>query len=241
MKTAYLLAAALLMQTAFGADLTSIPGPDDQGGMLMPMVTLTGTTLHVHFEPLATPELGSLEYWSPGDTFLDSSSWNALLDPVDGQGALFNNQYGFTFSSAMGTLPVPPGLTLGIRLVSRSSELLESWNYSRSLNLFDEVFTEPGDQVLWLGTMWHNYFTLPKTAAPGVYSARFEFFLTGVPFTVGTGAVDYSATARNATADPAYTPATVDYVWKVVPEPSSTLLLVAASALLRMVRRRPRA
>lgn len=214
------------------ADLTAIPGPDDQGGMIMPMISLSGTTLNLSFAPVSTPELRSLSYWSPGDTFTDSSAWNPLLDPVDGQGALFNNQYGFMFMAnpMMGMDFVPSGKSLGIRLISQSSNLLESWNYVNSQNRFDAVFAEVGDQVLWNGSMWHNFFTLPNGVAPGIYTATFEVFIADATFTVGTGFADYSAGALSAAQDTAYSTVNVNYSWQVVPEPSTFILLLAGVA-----------
>jgi len=214
------------------ADLTAIPGPDDQGGMIMPMITLSGTTLNVAFAPTTVPQLQSLDQWSPGDTFPDTAAWNGLLDPIDGAGARFNSQYGFTFMSnpMMGMDAVPAGRSLGIRLVSRSSNLLETWNYGNAQNRFDEVLASPGDAVLWNGSMWHSVFTLPNSAAPGSYAATFEVFLANTTFTSGTGFVDYTPAALGAAADLAYSPVTVNYTWEVVPEPATAALLLLAGA-----------
>ena len=222
------------------ADLTSIPGPDDQGGMVMPMVSLSGTSLNLSFAPASTPRLYSLEFWSPGDTFLNTSAWNNLLDPVDGQGALFNNQYGFMFMAnpMMGMDFVPSGKALGIRLLSRSSNLLEAWNYVNNQNRFDEVFANPGDQVLWNGTMWHNYFTLPDTAPSGIYTASFEVFIADLAFTAGTGFADYTPAAMAASQNMGYETVTVNYSWQAVPEPSSAVLLLAGAALFHTLRKR---
>ncbi len=226
--------------TCLATELTAIPGPDDQGGMIMPMVTLTGTTVNVSFNPAATPVLAGLGTWSPGDTFPNSASWNSLLDPVDGQGALFNNQYGFMFMAnpMMGMDNVPTGKSLGIRLLARNSSLLESWNYVNGQNRFDEVFANVGDQVLWNGSMWHNYFTLPNSAAPGIYTASFEIFIADTTFTAGTGFADYTAGALSAAQDTGYRPVTVNYSWQVVPEPSVSLLLVAGASGFLFFRKR---
>jgi len=209
----------------------------------MPMITLNGTTLNLAFNPLTVPQLRSLSDWSPGDTFVDSASWNAPLDPVDGLGSLFNNQYGFMFMAnpMMGRDVIPVGRALGIRLQSRSSSLLESWNYVNSQNRFDEVFGGIGDQVLWSGSMWHNYFTVPTSAAPGTYTASFEVFVANTTFTVGTGFADYSPAARAALADPAYSVVTFHYTWDVVPEPSVSLLAALGflAACVRRAHREP--
>ena len=212
--------------SAKSAVLTSIPGPDDQGGMIMPMVMLSGNSLSVMFTPpLESPLLASLEHWSPGDAFQASSAWYTELDPMGGSGALFNNQYGFTF---MGSIPT--GGVLGIRLLSASSNLLQSWNYVNSQNRFDRVFQNVGDQVLWNGSMWHSYFTIHADVDPGIYSATFQVFIANGAFTTGSGFVDYGASAQAATQDMNYAPVNITYSWEVavVPEPSSILLLGGA-------------
>lgn len=235
-----ILGAVLVTRPTYAEILTAIPGPDDQGalqgdgtvGMIMPMVSVSGTTLSLMFMPPYAPELASLSFWSPGDTFQPGAAWYNLLDPVGGQGALFNNQYGFML---MGSQPATG--SLAIRLTSTSSSLLQSWNYLNASNRFDLVFQEVGDQVLWSGGMWHNYFTLPSNAAPGTYSATFEIFVANATFTTGTGYVDYTDTAKNATQDTNYNSVTVNYQWTVVPEPTTMLLSLAGLAAL-VARRR---
>jgi hypothetical protein len=224
------------------AVLTAIPGPDDQGGMIMPMISLVGTNLNTSFNVDTPPLLQSLSTWSPGDTFSPTASWYSLLDPIGGDGALFNNQFGFTFMAnpGMGMSNVPAGKSLAIKLLSVSSNQLESWNYVNTQNRFDEVFTGSGSQVLWRGSMWHNYFTLPGDVTPGIYTAAFQVFITSTAFTSGTGFVDYSPSALNATMDTSYNPVTVNYSWEVVPEPSSLLLAVGGGVLLFLAIRKPR-
>lgn len=203
--------------------LTAIPGPDDQGGMIMPMISLSGNTLGVMFMPPSqAPVLASLDHWSPGDTFEPTAAWYASLDPAGGNNDLFNNQYGFTF---MGSIPA--GKALGLRLVSVSSPDMRFRNYVNSQNRFDEVFTEVNSQVLWNGSMWHDYVTLPDTAEPGTYTASFEVFIAAATFTSGTGFADYTPAALSAAQDMSYGTATISYTWTVVPEPSTLLLLGA--------------
>lgn len=235
-KLLLILSLAALTAPLRSAVLTAVPGPDDQGGMVMPMVTLSGITLGLMFNPPAqAPRLAGLTYWSPGDAFDPSAAWFARLDSTGGAGDLFNNQYGFTF---MGS--IPGGRSLGLRLVSTSSPQLRFWNYGNAANRFDEVFTSVGSQVLWTGSMWHNYVTLPVGAAPGTYSATFEAFIANGTFTSGTGFVDYSPGALSATVDSAYAPVQINYTWQVVPEPSSIALAVLGAAVLagRALRRR---
>lgn len=233
-----IIAIAISAISTQAAILTSIPGPDDQGGMIMPMVTLSGDSLSIMFMPPSElPRLASLDYWSPGDTFNPSSAWHAELDPLSGNGALFNNQYGLTF---MGSIPA--GGALGIRLLSTSSNLLQAWNYVKSQNRFDQIFQHIGDQVLWNGSMWHNYFTLPEDAAPGVYSATFQVFIADGTFVAGSGFADYSLSALTATQNMSYTPVNITYSWEVaaIPEPSSLLLLGGMGTCVILLKLRKR-
>jgi hypothetical protein len=214
--------------------ITAIPGPDDQGGMIMPMVTLTGNTLGVMFMPPAeAPLLASLGHWSPGDTFDPAAAWFSPLDPVGGSNDLFNNQYGFTF---MGS--IPDGKALGLRLTSVSTPDLQFFNSVNSQNRFDEVFTGVNSQVLWNGSMWHNYVTAPDDLAPGTYTATFEVFIADATFTAGTGFADYTPAALSATQDMSYGTTTITYSWTVVPEPSAGLLIGAGFGVLLLVCRR---
>ena len=202
----------------------------------MPMVTLNGNTLGVMFmPPMDPPVLAGLNTWSPGDTFQPTAAWYGPLDPVGGAGDLFNNQYGFTF---MGT--VPEGKALGLRLTSVSSPELQFFNYVNNQNRFDEVFADVGSQVLWNGSMWHNYVTAPNDLAPGTYTATFEVFIANATFTTGTGFADYTAGALAATQDNSYTPVTITYTWTVVPEPSTGLLMAGGIGALLLRRRASR-
>jgi len=214
--------------------ITAIPGPDDQGGMIMPMVMLEGNTLSVMFMPPPTPPLlASLDHWSPGDTFEPTAAWYGPLDPVGGANDLFNSQYGFTF---MGD--IPDGKALGLRLTSVSSPDLQFFNYVNSQNRFDEVFTDVNSQVLWNGSMWHNYATAPDDLAPGTYTATFEVFIANATFTSGTGFADYTPGALSATQDMSYTPTTISYSWTVVPEPATYLLVAGGLGIILFARRR---
>ena len=220
--------------------ITSVPGPDDQGGMIMPMVYITNTdnpndptrgTLAVFFDPHPDPVLADLQYWWPGGWFAAGAAWRADLgSPAGaggtpaanaGRGDLFNSQYGFTFDAdpAQGWAYVPWGKCLAIRLKSRSSSLLRAFNYDDFDNIWDEVLSPGRPQVLWDGTMWHNYFTLPADAPPGIYTATYEVFIADAEFQGGTGFVDYSSSALTAAADPNFTPVTVTYTWVVEGEP----------------------
>ena len=248
MKIHFLFAAAFVLcaATTRAGLITSVPGPDDQGGMKMPMVTTVGAdnnmdpttgTLSISFNPGSTPILNTLEEWSPGSWFADTSGWRSDIgSPAGvggtpaanaGNGDLFNNQYGFVFmaSPMMGAANLPAGKSLGIKLAAASTSLLESYNYVNAQNRWDQVFPTIGSQVLWSGSMWHNYFTLPSSAIAGTYSATFEIFIADTAFTGTTGFAQYDAAALGATMDSGFTSATVDYSWTVVPEPSTYALL----------------
>lgn len=234
------LLAFAVVSGARAEERPGIPGPDDQGGMITPLVLLSGNTLSVIFTPPASaPVLNSLNTWSPGDTFSPDASWYGALDPVGGDGALFNNQYGFTFLGS-----IPSGSALGIRLVSVSSSELKFWNYVLGQNRFDQVLDAPNDQILWNGSTWNNYVTLPDTAADGYYTATFEIFIANANFTTGTGFVDYSPGALSAVRDFNYDTATITYSWQVetgmIPEPVSALWMGLAGLCLGLAWRRRR-
>ena len=248
----------LPLLSAQAALITAVPGPDDQGGMIMPMVSITATsgtganptagTINISFSPPSTPILKSLNEWSPGDWFAETAAWRADISPVNGSvvgmptanagnGNLFNNQYGFMFM-AMGTMMsafVPTGNSLGIRLDSISSSELKSFNYTNAANRWDQVFNGVNSQVLWNGTMWHNYFTMPNTTPAGTYTAVFEVFIANTTFTGTTGFAQYDAAALSATKNVNFTSAFVTYDFSVVPEPSTAILLtiVGVGFLLR--------
>lgn len=251
-KILLVLSIVSLTSVAYAGLITAVPGPDDQGGMIMPSVSILATsgtgsnptagTIKINFNPLSIPVLQPLESWDAGSWFAEDAAWRFDLgSPVGiggtplanaGSGNLFNNQYGFMFmgNGTMMMANVPSGKSLGIKLTSFSSNLMESYNYSSSANRWDQVLLEPGSQVLWDGRMWHNYFTLPSIASPGTYSATFEVFIANQAFTAGTGFVDYSAAALTATKDENFTSASVTYEWAVIPEPSTYALLIAALA-----------
>jgi hypothetical protein len=175
------------------------------------------------FDPYTPPLLAPLTEYSPGDSFAPGAAWYSLLNPAPGgAGALFSSRFGFSSMS----VTLPGDRALGIRLVSVSSGLMESWNYVEGETFFDEVFTGSGDQVLWDGGMWHNYFTLPDNAAPGNYSASFEVFVANASFTGGTGHANYTTNALGATRDNSYNTVTISYSWQAVPEPSAACLLI---------------
>ena len=220
----------------------------------MPMVSITGFddlnnptsgTVSIMFVPSSVPVLQSLQELSPGDWFTAGANWRPDLgSPAGvggtpaanaGNGDLFNNQYGVMFTTSGGTRPSIASLTannmsMAIKLTSLSSPSLESYNYVNGQNRWDQVFPTVGSQILWNGNMWHNYFTLPSSAPPGTYTAQLEIFVADAPFTGTTGWAQYDAAAASAAANPNFTPAGLTYTFQVVPEPSTTALLVLGLA-----------
>ncbi len=250
---------------ARAGEIAAIPSPMAQGGMIMPTFSIinaddygdpTSGQLSVRFSP-SVPLMQSLEQWSPGSWFATGAAWRADIGSPTGvggtpaanagAGGLFSSRYGFQFAADGSTTAfVPTGKSLGIRLTSVSSGLLDIYNYDSGLNLWDSIFTATspasGSQVLWDGTMWHSLFVLPSTAPGGTYTAEFEVFIANTAFTsTTTGKAQYDATALAATEDVNFTPASVTYTWDVaaVPEPSTIMMLttVAVGAGLASCRR----
>lgn len=252
------LSLVTLATSAHAALITAPPGPDDQGGMLMPMVTITATagtntdptagTVNI-MPPSGTPVLKSTQQWVPGSWYAEGAAWRADLSSPEGtgstpaanagSGSLFNNQYGFMFSTMSGmTGNVPAGNSLAIRLDSISSPQLKSFNYGNATNRWDQVFDGVDSQVLWSGSMWHNYFTLPASTPAGNYSATFEIFVADTPFTGTTGFAQYDSAALAAAKNPSFTSAFVTYNFSAIPEPTNGILLGLGIASLVIRRRR---
>lgn len=246
---------------ANAALITAVPGPDDQGGMVMPMVTIQATAgpatdptagvVNVSLPSGGPVVLRPLTEWSPGDWFAETAAWRSDLSPTAGSvagmplanagdGALFNNQYGFMFM-AMG-MPmmanIPTGNSLAIRLDSISSPNLLAFNYGNSANRWDQVFSSVGSQVLWNGSMWHNYFTLPDTTPAGLYTAEFEVFVASTEFTGTTGFAQYDAAALAALKNTNFTSGFVTYTFEVIPEPGTVALVAVGLMVLAWVLRR---
>lgn len=256
--TPSLLAILALTSVSHAALITALPGPDDQGGMLMPMVTITASaggnanptagTVNI-MPPSGTPVLKTTQEWVPGGWYEETAAWRADLGSAAGVGGTplanagngdrFNNQYGFMFSTMSGmSASIPIGNSLAIRLDAISSASMKAFNYSSSANRWDQVFNGVNSQVLWTGQMWHNYFTLPDTAPAGNYTARFEVFVANTEFTGTTGFAQYDAAALAATKNTNFSPAFVTYNFTVIPEPSSVVLLGAGLGSLIIRRRR---
>lgn len=230
--------------------------------MIMPMVTITATsgpamnptggTVNVT-QPAAIPTLRPLTEWNPGDWFAETAAWRPDLSPVAGSvpgmplanagnGDLFSNQYGFMFMAMpmMGMANMPTGNSLAIRLTSITSPDLRAFNYGNADNRWDQVFDGVNSQVLWNGTMWHNYFTMPAGTIAGTYTAEFEIFIASTPFTGTTGFAQYDTAAFNALKNENFTSGFVAYNFTVVPEPASAALLISLLSLAFVTGRRRR-
>jgi hypothetical protein len=209
----FLLAVALPLSAA---DLTAIPTPMAQGGMIHVYVSfqdVLSNSFSVSTDR-GVPELKPLSLWAPGDNFLPDDPWYDALSP-SAQGRPFNSQYGFLIDSANSDF-LPPGTSIGIRLLSATPGL-EAYFYRASPKSFTEVFTPAHDYVLWNGNMWHPVFTAP---AAGNYEATFRFFLGDAP----AGSVaDFATTAE---AVPGYSTADITLKFTSVPEPSTLALLL---------------
>lgn len=219
------------------ADLiTGIPGPADQGGMIMPMISIQNAddpfnpssgAIAIDFNPTEVATFRSLEEWSPGSWFAETAAWRPDLGSPEGvggtpaanagEGDLFNSQYGFMFMAMpmTGSAHIPEGKSLAIRMVEFSSDELRAFNYHNGQNLWDPIFDEATPHVLWNGAMWHNFFTLPAGAPGGVYTVTFEIYIVDQLFTAGTGPADYSQAARLAERDSAFLPALLEYTFRV--------------------------
>ena len=257
-KSLILLAKVFCVYSQLSAQLiTSVPGPMAQGGMVMPMVTITATsgpgtnptagTINVNFNhnhSLDPIILRPHQEWQPNTWFASTAAWRPFIGSPTGvggtpaanagAGGLYNNRYGFMFMSngSMMMANVPTGHSLGLRLTSITSPNLKSYNYLNAPNIWDEVWTGGvGSHVLWNGSMWHNYYVMPAGTPPGTYFATYEVFMASTPFTGSTGPAQYDAAALSALQNPNFTTATITYQFTVIPEPGTfvigALLLVA--------------
>lgn len=233
------LLSALVSTHSPAAVLTSIPGPDAQGGMIMPMVMLDeGTkTLSFMMDSYVPPMLVPLNVLKPGDSFEPADAWYDLLNPLpQGAGALFSSRFGFMSMS----VSLPSNLSLAIKLTSLSSNLMQGWNYVDGSPLFDLAFSSIGDQVLWDGGMWHTIFTLPSGVPAGTYTASFEVFIADMAFSDGTGYVDYSSGVQSALPADGYNTVEINYTWTAIPEPSTYMLLSGAVGIFGFLHLRRR-
>lgn len=234
MKLTYFFTILFAVSSTYlHAYVEQIPGPDDQGGMVMPIVSIQGNNLSLswmggmggsmEWDPSTDSVLmGSIGYWTDGDSFEPGTAYGDLLNPVSegGQGNLFSSRYGFWVDGTS----LESGDYLVLRLASMPAGLV-GWNSLDSE--LESVFTQAGDYVLWNGDMWHTLFTISPDAAPGLYAATFEVLVgTATEPVTWAGAVGSASYTQNTD----YNTLSITYNWKVVPEPSA--LALAGLAIL---------
>lgn len=223
----FLFSAAALPLRA--ADLTAIPTPMAQGGMIHVSVgfqDVLANSFSVSTEA-GTPQLRPLSLWAPGDNFLPADPWYSALSP-SAQGLPFNSRYGFLIDSATSD-SLPVGTSIGIRLLSATPGLQAQFYRASAPKSFTTIFEPSHDYVLWSGAMWHPVFTAPGA---GNYEATFQFFLANA----GTASVaDFTTTAS---AVPGYSMANVTLQFTSVPEPSTIALSAVGLGALLWARRR---
>ncbi len=223
MKKILLLSIMFAAGVTHAANLTKLPTPVEQGGMIHVNVVfqdiLSGTFIIT--PDAGTPTLKPITLWSPGDNFLPGDPWYTALSP-DEQGLLFNSQYGFLIDSDASDFP-PSGNSIGIRMLSATPGLEANFYRSSEPKAFTAIFEPSHDYVLWNGNMWHPVFT---ANAPGNYEATFEFFLADA---AAGSAVDFTTQASPV---PGYSTGTVTLYFTAIPEPAVSVLLVAGLGTL---------
>lgn len=248
MKPHLILCSALLVlgATSFvnAATLTAIPTPMQQGGMIMPAVDYVSTGANSGYvtvtQPSTVPLIAPLTYWRPGDDFNNGASWSDELDPVSGSGLSFSSRFGFNPAAATLSSVLPSGTALGIKMTSASAGL-KGYLYNSTADVFDLVYSNAGDSVLWGSLMmWHPVFTIDAAnfAAGATYTATFEIYVATPDSAVDTAfTVDHQTTS---TPTAGYTSSSVTLTWQAVPEPSTGLLFGGALASMALRRWRQR-
>jgi hypothetical protein len=240
MKPLPILAVFLLgLSLVRGAIIDNLPNAMAQGGMIHIDVTFldqaSGTfASSLEFAGAVVPDLKPLSLYMPGDTINPSRPWYSLMDPTQ-QASMFSSRWGFRVDTDNSD-NLPLGNSIGLRMISSSPNLGAYFYNTSGAGTFQPVFLTPGanhDYVLWNGTMWHPYFTMPANTPFGsTVSATFEFFLAD---TDATGNVDWTTTAG---AVPGYSIGSQTITWAAIPEPGSIGMFVLGMALLAFSRRK---
>lgn len=258
--TAIAITAGLLLTAGTPAaqanTLDAIPGPDDTGGMVMPMVGLDFDTqaVSIHMHQGSTVPIYSLQQYLVNGSYpyadavfnpaLAAEPWYDLLDPT-AQHLPFSNRFGFMLSSGNAHL-IPLGSYVFIKATDVTEGLKiydlghrgDDWGQEPDASGWHQVFGEGNfggtlspelDNVAVWGDSESIKMWHPIALVPseGLYSARFEFYL-------GDG---------NGHALDGWTSASITLHWDAaaVPEPRTTALLVAsAMAAATLLRRRKR-
>lgn len=254
------LAAVLLCAGAAHATtyLDTIPGPDDTGGMVMPLVRLDfanrsvsvsmAQANHVKMYPLQQYSAwGMLPY--AGAVFnpaLSAEPWYDLLDPTR-QHLPFSTRFGFELISGNRHL-IPEGAYVYIRATEITDGLKiydvgyweDVWEQDGGLAQWHQVFGEGNfggtlspqlDNVAAWGDSRSikMWHPVALVPSPGLYSARFEIYL-------GDG-------YGQALSDWSSANITLHWTAVAVPEPAAAALLtvIIATTALSLLRRRRKA
>ncbi|MBC2595231.1 hypothetical protein H5P28_13265 [Ruficoccus amylovorans] len=241
-----LILVLVLSQTATqAATLDMIPGPDDTGGMVMPLVYLNMEQQSVTIDGsqgtlIPMYSLQDYEVWGAypfSDTVFNPSQseqeWYDLLDPTR-QNLPFSTRYGFEVISGNAS-SLPAGSYVYIKATSIDEGLkiydvgywADVWQHEGDPGTWIQVFGEGNfgsayglDNIAAWGDastikMWHPVVVSTRT---GLLSATFEIY-------VGDG---YANPLEGWTSDTT----TLSWEVPVVPEPSTQVALLAALAVL---------
>lgn len=178
-------------------------------------------------------EMGTIGYWTDGDSFAPNTTYGNLLNPISegGTGALFSTRYGFWVDSNSSALDSGSYLAIRLNTVTLG---VEGWN-NPSNEVLNLVFSEAGDSVLWNGDMWHTLFTLAPDLPAGLYSAEFEVFVVNASSVTWDGFID-STSSWTVNSD--YNSVIVPYTFNVVPEPSAISLMLLGTLGVGLIARK---
>jgi len=228
-----ILTAGLILPTCLlhAVILDKLPGPPGmpmtQGSMLHINILFTDSftnTFEITLDP-GVPLIQPLSAWSPGNTLDPMDPWYSALDPAQ-DAAWFSGRYGFLLDVG-GSDELPEGNSIGIRVLSGSPGLETYFYRFTDPKTFESVLEPAHDYVLWSGVMWHPVFVIPANTSYGsTVTANFEVFLADK---LNDGFVDYNTSALPV---PGYDTGSFSLTWTAIPEPSSTLLLLAGAGLI---------
>lgn len=232
--------------------LETIPGPDDTGGMVMPLVSfnLTSKMISVNLSQGSSVTMYSLqdyEVWggypyssAVFDPVLQSREWYDLLDPTR-QNLPFSTRFGFEVISGNG-YQLPESTYVYIKATSVSDGLkiydvgywADVWEQGGGVDQWMQVYGEGNfgstiglDNIAAWGDrdsikMWHP---VAISDGYGTFSATFEIYLGdgyGDPVAGWTGSSPFTLT------------------WVAVPEPTTAVSVLISAGVLLFTRRKRR-
>ncbi|MAT68619.1 MAG: hypothetical protein CMJ58_03770 [Planctomycetaceae bacterium] len=206
-----LAAAACIAGTAAAVTPPMPPMTSGSGdaGMKHALISLTGTTLHVHVSEPPEGPASPVEMMSGHGADYEPARFDVL------EGKFFNAQHGWLADGFI-SLPTdraiwiertaatqPPGAEFrvyeaGSGMTAIPGEGMPFWT-------LDEIYATDGDSWQWDGVMQHDYYT---GDLPGDYAMSFRVYVGDL-----SGAEDIT-----------YTPATATFQFHVVPEPAAWAL-----------------